>query len=336
MTPHTLFQLASNTKVHTAFLAALLVEDDSAYPQVSWQAKLSELDPALFKLDDRYRYESAEITLEDALSHRTGMPRHDFGWVNANWSMSQQVGSLRHLHLSAPLRTKWQYCNLMFTAVAHAIEAITANPIEILSKKWLWDPLNMTSTFYDRAHAFAAARDNDKITMSSHYWWSSGRKQHTALSFDDLPAYNGATGVITNAYDYAKWLRALLKAEQVSSVEGLKSIRRPRSLADPDGKPPFESPVWYGLGLFGGVYHGHKIYFHTGAIGGFFSHVTIVPDLDFGLVVMQNAPTSAMEAVSWRLVDDALSIPADEGAQMDKKWVHYMKLAMTGVADCWV
>lgn len=90
VTPHTLFYTASTTKSFTAAAAAKLVEsDEPAYSHISWHTKLSDLIPEDFVLQDKYTQD--HITLEDALSHRTGMPRHDNTWFNNDASLRDQA-----------------------------------------------------------------------------------------------------------------------------------------------------------------------------------------------------------------------------------------------------
>lgn len=70
-TPSTLFDIASASKSLTAAAVALLVEDEK-YPEVQWDAPVAKILPGDFVMsDDRY---TNEITVEDILSHRTGLP----------------------------------------------------------------------------------------------------------------------------------------------------------------------------------------------------------------------------------------------------------------------
>lgn len=71
-TGDTLFDIASCSKSLTAAAAALLV-DDQRFPKVQYTALMSDLLPDDFVMSDpTYTH---GITLEDVLSHRTGMAR---------------------------------------------------------------------------------------------------------------------------------------------------------------------------------------------------------------------------------------------------------------------
>lgn len=71
-TGDTLFDIASCSKSLTAGSVALLV-NDTRHPQVQYEALMSDLLPDDFVMQERIYTES--ITVEDLLSHRTGMAR---------------------------------------------------------------------------------------------------------------------------------------------------------------------------------------------------------------------------------------------------------------------
>ncbi|GAM89444.1 hypothetical protein ANO11243_074820 [Dothideomycetidae sp. 11243] len=310
VTPFTLFHGASTTKAQTASLAALVVQDSETYKDINWDTKLHSIDPLTFQLQSQY--ESSEVTLLDALSHRTGMPRHDLSWVNTNATIEDQVKSLRHLSLSASFRTKWQYCNLMYTAVAHALEQITQQTIGKLYTSWLWQPLGMNQTFFSNEDASRCQSKDPSCKLSKHYTWSSRNRAFTEYSMDSVPPINGAGGVISNINDYAKWVRALAQAAGPVSKEGHEALRSPLSVAQAKDTKPFDGPEWYGMGLSASIYRGHMMYFHNGAIGGYYSRITFVPILDWGFAIMQNAPNSGLDVVAFRIIDDFLKIPMEE------------------------
>lgn len=64
-TADTLFDIASASKSLTAASVALLVNDEK-YPEVQWEATMSSLLPGEFEIPG--------VTVEDILSHRSGMP----------------------------------------------------------------------------------------------------------------------------------------------------------------------------------------------------------------------------------------------------------------------
>ena len=50
--------------------------------------------------------------------------------------------------MNEPLRTKWQYSNVMYAAACHLVEALTGQFIGDYLRPKIWGPLKMTNTFY--------------------------------------------------------------------------------------------------------------------------------------------------------------------------------------------
>lgn len=71
-TADTLFDIASASKSLTAASVGLLVDDEEKYEQVQWKSKMSRLLPVDFVMAEKSYTD--DITVEDILSHRTGLP----------------------------------------------------------------------------------------------------------------------------------------------------------------------------------------------------------------------------------------------------------------------
>jgi CubicO group peptidase (beta-lactamase class C family) len=127
---------------------SLFVDDNQNFSHIKWDTLISELIRDDFVLNNDYA--TTHITIEDALSHRSGMPRHDLsygGYIDGHKFMPKDlVRSLRHLPLTAEPRTKFQYCNLMFVVVSHVIETLSGTWLGDFLKGRIWTPLNMHST----------------------------------------------------------------------------------------------------------------------------------------------------------------------------------------------
>ncbi|KAJ9300888.1 hypothetical protein DTO271G3_2052 [Paecilomyces variotii] len=106
VTEHTLFFAGSTSKAHTAAAISLLIDDNVNYPEIQWDTTIHSLLPADFGLSDTWS--TAHTTIVDMLSHRSGLPRHD--WVlKANLTLQEVVQSMKYLPLTASPRTQWQY-----------------------------------------------------------------------------------------------------------------------------------------------------------------------------------------------------------------------------------
>lgn len=99
VTPRTLFFTGSTTKSFTAAAAALLAESRD-FPSVTWRTPMARLlgeDWMLDQTTSHGKHATSHVTIEDCLSHRTGLPRHDLTWYNARVSNLDIVRSLREV-----------------------------------------------------------------------------------------------------------------------------------------------------------------------------------------------------------------------------------------------
>lgn len=150
VTPSTLFYTGSTTKAFTAAAVSLLIDNSSSFSNIAWDTPISRLLPSDFILSDSYA--TTHITLEDALSHRTGMPRHDssygglYGEDHHEGTPRDVVRSLRDLPMTKEPRTTWQYCNMMYVVASHVVEKLTGVWLGLFLREWIWEPLGMGST----------------------------------------------------------------------------------------------------------------------------------------------------------------------------------------------
>jgi CubicO group peptidase (beta-lactamase class C family) len=70
MTPQTLFQIASNTKLFTAVAVGMLVDEG----KLDWDRPIRQFVPSIQFYNDEL---NNTVTIRDMLAHRTGITRHD-------------------------------------------------------------------------------------------------------------------------------------------------------------------------------------------------------------------------------------------------------------------
>src|SRR6185295_8107788 len=117
-TPTTTQPIASNSKLFTAVAVGLLVEEG----KLRWDEPIKQFVPTIrFYNDDLDR----SVTIRDMLSHRTGVTRHDSIWYKSAFTRREPWARLRYLEPAAPMRTKFLYNNLMFTAAGQFVEELS-------------------------------------------------------------------------------------------------------------------------------------------------------------------------------------------------------------------
>ena len=79
VTPNTLFQIASNTKLFTSTAVGFLVEEG----KLDWDKPIRNYVPQIQFYNDEL---TANVTIRDMLSHRTGISRHDLIWYKSDFT----------------------------------------------------------------------------------------------------------------------------------------------------------------------------------------------------------------------------------------------------------
>ncbi|EJP64502.1 Protein flp [Beauveria bassiana] len=318
-TPETLWFGASTTK---AFVGATLAHfvQNKTYPDVltdGWYTPISSIIPDDFKLSDEWA--TKHINLDDAISHRTGLPRHDYTWQyttpnGTRTSARDIVRNLRNLAFTAEPRIAYQYSNLIYMTLSHVIETLAKKPLKTTFKELIWGPLNMTSTFLDLAEAKASPNQ-----LATGYYWDNATQKHSAITRDYLQEA-GAAGIITSVVDHAKWVRSLLYSTGPLSENAHTDIKRPRVIAEYDPAANMTYGL-YGLGWETTTFHNETLIRHIGESLSFGSLVWWMPDRKFGVVVMSNVYKQGNflnDVLARHLVEDALSIPKAKRFDMAK------------------
>lgn len=299
-TSDTLWFTGSTTKAFTAAAAALIVHDHVDYPEVDWSSPLSSLLPGYFALQDDYY--TSHITLEDALSHRSGLPRHDlaYGWAdNKDPDTIDIMLTMKHLPLTAEPRTKWQYCNLMYGTVGQALAWLGGIKFGDVLRKLIWEPIGMRSTTTSTKEAKAAKDEYGQKRLSRGYFWN--KDHYLPEPYVDLDPLAGAGDTISSVNDYALWIQALLNAGTNDSSPINEAIygdmAKPRTIMN--DLPPMrdrEFPPLYALGWINIRLGSHDVITHSGSVTGFGTDVYILPNEGFGFVSMANTMGSSNQA----------------------------------------
>lgn len=324
VTEHTLFFAGSTTKAFTSAAISLLVNDNNNHPAIQWDTPVHTILPADFVLNDPWS--TSHTTITDILSHRSGLPRHDWVWL-ANITLQEAVQSMRHLPLTAEPRTKWQYCNLMYSAAAHLIETVTNQSLHSFLKKNIWQPLNMSETYLSLSEAQVEHRD----ISQGYYVDSNGQFASTDQVFTET--IRGAGNALSSVADYAKWVSAILNQQPPLSKASYATLLGAHSIISPNPIEPFESPLLYGLGWMSQNYKGEMLVFHEGAQFGYGACVILLPRRKLGLVVLGNnmvGINAAANLLAYHLIDEELGIPTDDRFDWVTRYSKTFSHAMDG------
>jgi len=259
-------------------------------------------------------YATLHLTLEDAASHRTGMPRHDYSYGGPDFSVRDVVRTLRNLPMTAEPRTLFQYCNMMYIALSNVIETLTGKWLGDVLAERLWKPLGMTRTYFSLAQAKAAV-DNGEVELARGYLWNNLKGEYSPVGWVDSLAVSGAGAMISNVLDYAKWLRFLIDKRDLLSEEEHEELRTPRINALLMKVPILTGAQAYALGWYVLNYRGEPLIMHDGGLRGFGTTMGYLPSKKFGFAMMGNTVGTSnfvCSTLTVRLLDDYLGVPEEE------------------------
>jgi CubicO group peptidase (beta-lactamase class C family) len=302
MTPDTLFAIGSTTKAMTNAVLAML-SDDGIF---DWDVPVRTYLPA-FAVEDPSI--SNRITARDMVTHRTGLPRHDLLWYNNNeGTRAELVARLPHLELTADLRERWQYNNLMYGAVGYLTETLTGTTWEQAVRDRLFDPLGMARSNF----RVADSQQDDNHALP--YRDNDGELE--AIPFRSIDLIGPAGSVNSTVNEMTRWLQfnldgGVFDGERLIDRATLADLHRVQMTMPSDGSES-NVPMGYAMGWMNSVYEGHRMLTHGGGIDGFITSVTFYPDDDLGIVAFTNVGSNLGGLVARTAADRILGIDGDD------------------------
>jgi CubicO group peptidase (beta-lactamase class C family) len=273
----TAFQIGSITKLFTATLAMLLVEEGKLALDTPIVTYLPE-----FTLADAQA--QARITLRMLLSHSSGFYGDLFDDCGmGDDALSAYLKVLTKAAQQSPPGEVWAYNNAGFCLVGGLIERITGMPYEKVMRERLFAPLGMTRSFF-----FA----HEAITWPhavGHTQVTPGGDEHEVARLYPLPrTMNAAGGIISTVDDLLTFAQFQLDGGVTREGKRLLAEETIRSMWRPQIKAANFAEA-YGLGwdtrLLGGV----RVIGHGGSTNGFNAHLTIIPERHYAIAALTNS-----------------------------------------------
>ena len=206
---------------------------------------------------------------------------------------------------------------MMYIAAAYAMETATGKELADIFRERLWKPLGMEESFLSLQEA-----QRSGLEIARGYLWTE-KGGYVAEPWKVIPEASGAGGVISNANDFAKWMRMLLFKTQPLSEKAHAEIVKPRSI-DEGASRLFDGVSTYALGWCPEVYKGEKVVWHNGGLTGFGSYLLLVPGRKWGCAVMGNTATAVNTVATslvFSLLDDVLEVLVEARVDFDKMYV---------------
>ncbi len=309
VTPHTIFGIASNTKLFTSAALAMLVDEG----KLDWDDRVVDRLPG-FQMSDACV--SREMRIRDLLCHRSGLGLGAgdlMFWPASDFTSDQVNYRLRFVPLATSFRSAYAYDNVLYSSAGAVIRQVSGKPWAEFIRERFFAPLEMRDSK-------TSIRDIDASTdvVAPHVITEGklGPVEHKALD-NNAPA--GA--IVSSVDDMSRWVIALLNKGDLGNGKRLVSEKQARTLWTPltilpVADPPVELAetkahlVDYAMGEVLQDYRGHLLVWHTGGLQGMVSIVAMLPELNAGVVILTNQEDEgAFESIANTVLDHYLDAP---------------------------
>lgn len=308
----TIFKIASNSKAFTAAALAMLVDEG----KISWDDRVGEILPD-FRLYDPYV--SREITIRDLLTHRSGLGLGAGDlmlWPEPNkFSRDDIVRNMRYLKPASSFRSKYAYDNTLYIVAGEVIAKVSGLSYEAFIDQRIMKPLGLDACF-----AGPISRKAMRNVAKPHGIIDDEIAVIERSVINNEPiASTAAGGLRCSARDMLQWVETQLNnglspdGVRLFSAEQSREMWKPHTIINVSeserarDRTNFKA---YGLGWRLADVYGYKQVSHTGTLAGMLSYVTLIPELDLGVVVLTNgASYDVRESVMFSLVHSFIDMP---------------------------
>ena len=306
VTPNTLFAIGSITKSFT--VSTLGMEMDEG--KVDWDKPVRDYLPT-FKMHDPVLTE--QMTIRDLITHRSGLPRHDMVWYSSDFSREDIIRRLQYLEPNKPLRSTFQYNNLMFMTAGYIAGLLNGKSWEDTIHDRILVPLGMNGTNFSLKDT-----QNSPDFALPYRKGNDVKAEVKRMPFDeqcpDRCAIGPAGEINSSVTDMSQYVlfhlnKGKLAGKALLSENNSIQMQTPQMVLQ--GAPDFkeESETSYGMGFFISQYRGHKRVEHGGNLDGFSAELAFLPNDGIGVVVLTNLDgTGLPDAIAWNVFDRLLGL----------------------------
>lgn len=299
----TLFAIASNTKAFTSAALGILVDEQ----KINWNDPITKHLPG-FRLYDPYV--SQNITIRDALCHRSGLKTFsgDLLWYASNYSRKEVIRRARFLQPKYGFRTQFGYSNILYLTCGEIIPAATGTSWDDFLNERIFKPLKMQRTYTSLLQL-----DGIENIASPHTDFEEQVIPIPYINWDNIAP---AGSIISCVSDISQWIRLQLN-HGILGQDTIFSPAAQREMWSPQIPLPISKWAenrWpsthfkaYGLGWQLYDYHGYKIVTHNGGADGMISQTVLVPEANLGFVILTNKSSSLYFPLIFKTLDTFLS-----------------------------
>jgi CubicO group peptidase (beta-lactamase class C family) len=312
MTEHTVVPIASVTKSFTVASLAALVREG----KVAWDQPVRNY-LSHFRMDSDYA--TLNVTLRDLVTHRTGLPRHDWSWFTADVNRDELVRRIAHLPLTAEPRARWQYNNFMYMTAGYVGGKVAGTEWEALVQTRLLAPLGMQATSFTLDSLRQQADHGTGYTLDEN-------KRAQPVAYRALTAMGPTGSMNASTSDMGRYLTmldagGLFEGKRILETHDIQDMMTPHMVI-PDPRLYSElGPTQYGMGYFLTHYRGERYVHHGGNMPGASSLMSFLPQKRLAVFVHTNVSGSSLpSAIAYGVFDRWLKqAPIDWGLRFRER-----------------
>ncbi len=304
---NTLFGIASNSKAFTAAAMGILVDEG----KVNWNDKVIDYIPE-FRMYNSYVTE--EFTIKDLMTHRSGLGLGAgdlMFWPDSNtFTLKDIIYNLRYLKPVSAFRTKFDYDNLLFIVAGEIIARVSGVSWEEFVETRIMKPLQMNNS----AASYKRLKDFSNV-IDAHVP-INGKIQ--VVGRDILDYGNAAGGIYSSINDLSRWVILQMNhgkygeglKQQIFSTDASDEMWTPQTILPIRGTNSYNTHFGaYGLGWFLSDVKGYKQASHTGGLTGIVTQITLIPELQLGIIVLTNQQSgAAFTSITNQIKDSYLGV----------------------------
>lgn len=332
---HTNFQIASNSKAFTTAALAILVDEG----KISWKDKVKKYIPEFRMYND---YVTENFLIEDLLCHRSGLGLGVgdlmFFPSGADFTINDVVTSFQYFKPVSAFRTQFDYDNLLYFVAGEITAKVSGMSWEQFIETRIMKPLQMNNSFA----SIKAINEKTNIAMPHSTEGTENGKMKTFALFEEM--VNGAAGgILSNVNDMSKWMIMQLNKgkygekldQQLFTEEQQREMWKIHTVLDANPNPRYNSHfAGYGLGWDLRDIKGNLNASHTGGLPGMLSKVSLVPDMNLGIVILTNTENGGgalFSAVHNSILDSYLALDKIDYVEKYSKMIETHKKSTDSV-----
>ncbi len=247
------------------------------------------------------------VTVEDILSHRTGLVYNAYDkLIEENRAPKDVRASMGNLRLICQPGDCHTYQNVAFDAVGEMTETATGVPYKSSVAQKIFRPLKMDTATVTReglvrSKSWAKPHNNKGVPIAQ-----------VKESYYHIPA---AAGVNSSVNDMAKWMLAQMDVKAPHLKTSIRTALQTPRVATPRENRILRQNFYalrkaqYGLGWRIYDYEGHRVIGHRGAVEGYRASILFDPEKKTGVAILWNSPHGRPVGLQLEIMDQVYGKP---------------------------